>query len=88
MPSHSLCTSALSTGSGLSSSAVLIGYSKPQVPHVYRIAGPPQVVEQGLPGSLCHSVALSLQMSSLGCIMLSTRGETGSMHAEPAASTV
>jgi hypothetical protein len=62
---------------GLSSSALLIGYSKRQVPHVYRIAGPPQVAEQGLPGSLRHSVALSLQTSSLGCIMPSTRGEAG-----------
>ena len=40
--------------------------------HVYRTAGTLQVTEQGLPGSLHHSIMLSLQMSSLSYIMLST----------------
>ena len=53
----------------LSCSTLRLGCSKPKVLYVYHTASPPQIAEQGLPGSLHHSVALSLQTSGLGGIM-------------------
>ena len=68
-------------------STLRLGCAQPKVRYSHRTAGFPQVAEQGLPGSLRHSVALSLQTSSLGCIMPSTRGETGSTQSlQPALS--
>ena len=74
---RSTCCSLLCSCSGHSLqqpvvTALHLSCSTLKLPHVYHTAGASQVAEQGPPGSLRHSVALSLQTSGLSCIMLST----------------